>query len=161
MNQSSNNTCLGVVGGDLSCIRSMIINWVGRPQKLYKEKTIFHLYKHDKYLLFVTSYNERLKIWPGSSLIWLFPERGPSQPELSQLNIFISNNKLRTQKLNILLCMPNDITSRESQFVLETTSETLYWNIDRDFDIHLEAVWLTKNHPNSLTNWLLRLQEKI
>lgn len=152
-------TCLGVVGGDVTCIHRMIYQWTGHPMKSpYNEIIELKSINNIHTLIFIFNPSKTFSN-PKRELIWLFPERGPSQTELLLLNNFININKFQNQKIHILLFMTDDIKEKESLSILESSTKMLYYNINPNYEINLETVWLLNNHQNNLKDWLTKFEK--
>ena len=153
---------VGVVGGDTACIRAAIHHWTGRAPSsvLANEAKIVRLPDagHRRDLVFLFEFAGHLEPWPGGPLIWMFPERGPSEPELSQMRLALTANKLAASALRVLLCLPADLNSAAACDDLDIISETLRWAINPDIEMDVEAVWLSGNHEKTLRVWLAALE---
>lgn len=82
---------VGVVGGDTVCLRAVIHHWTGRPPSsvLVGDISVLRLADADnrRDLVFLFEPGAHLGPWPGGPLIWMYPERGPSEPELAQMRV--------------------------------------------------------------------------
>lgn len=95
--------------------------------------------------------------WPGGPLIWLLPERGPSEPELALLRQVLRANEKARPRLCILVCFPHDVDVAAANVDLDTISDTLRWGVDGDVEMEIEAVWLSGNEAASVDRWLASL----
>lgn len=98
-----------------------------------------------------------LEPWPGGPLIWLLPERGPSDPELALLRQVLRANEKARPRLRILVCLPHDVDIDTANADLDMISDTLRWGIDGDIEMEIEAVWLSGNEEASIDRWLASL----
>lgn len=156
--QTSTNKCVGVVGGDAACMRAFIHQWAGHPASWMCPKgvPIIRLpdsgYNRD--IVFLLSAGVHLTPWPGGPLIWLYPERGPSEPELAQMRLALGNFTDIGQPLVILLCLPQDVDRLAAEHDLDIIYKTLLWAVEPTVEIELEAVWMSDSQPGSLRQWL-------
>jgi len=153
--------CVGVVGGDAACMRTLAYHWTGQPamKALESCEQVVRLTDSEnrRDLVFLLDADTQITPWPGGPLIWLYPERGPSEPELAQLRLALRANEAANPQLRILLCLPDDVDPTEAASVLDIVSDTLLWAVDPNVAIELEAVWLLDGQPNSLAQWLMKL----
>ena len=160
--QLKHRNCVGVVGGDPSCMRALAHHWTGRSaiNVFLSHEHLVELadFKHKQELIFLLDVKTQITPWPNGPLIWLYPERGPSESELAQLRLALRTNKTSSPQLLILVCLPDDVDTVEAGSVLDNISETIRWTIDPNVVIELESVWLSNNLPNSLSHWLMKLR---
>jgi hypothetical protein len=158
------NLYVGIVAGDLTCLRTVVKHWTGKPldSLLLPMNDVIYLSDKDneRELLFIFSSQFKLEVWPGGPLIWLFPERGPSELELIQFKLFLENNVPEEESLRIVLCLPHEVTINEVQELLKNVSETLCWAINQEYGISIEAVYLTTNMDYNIIKFLSELKER-
>ena len=151
---------VGVVGGDMACIRSVVRQWTGKiasrmiPPRVQVLRLADMETRRD--LVFLLS-PAAIDPWPGGPLIWLLPERGPSEPELAQLRLTLNINRTDYPAVSILLCLPAEVDTTAASSDLDIITETLHWAVDSPVEINIEAVWLSGNGPCSIAHWLSRL----
>ena len=149
---------VGVVGGDAACLRAVVHHWTGRaPSKmLLRDTEVVRLSDVDdlRDLVFLFEPTALLDPWPGGPLIWMYPERGPSEPELAQLRLALSVNAAAAPALRVVLCLPFDLDSDKASDDLDIISETLRWAVDPEVQMSIEAVWLSGTQTPTLPNWL-------
>lgn len=153
---------VGVVGGDTACLRAVIHHWTGRAPSsvLVGDISVVRLSDAEKRrdLIFLFEAAAPLDPWPGGPLIWMYPERGPSEPELAQMRLALSANATAAPALRVLLCLPYDLDADAASADLDTISETLRWAVDHDVEMDIEAVWLSGTHEATLPAWLAGLE---
>lgn len=153
----------GVVGGDVACIRAVVHHWTGRaPSRVLKGRPgVLRLSdaRNRRDLVLLLEPTTRLEHWPGGPLIWVLPERGPSDPELAQLRLTLSSGATQGTNLVVLVCLPHDLDADAAASDLEIISETLRWGVAPEVEMELEAVWLSGTQEGSLSAWLAALGE--
>lgn len=153
---------VGVIGGDTACIRAVIHRWTGRaPSSLLTNDARVVLLPDvngQRDLIFLFEPAAHLDLWPGGPLIWMCPERGPSEPELAQLRLVLTSNESATPVLRVLLCVPEDVDAVAASDDLDIISETLRWAVAPDVEVEVEAVWLSGSHEATLSAWLAMLE---
>ena len=153
---------VGVVGGDTACLRAVVHHWTGRAPScvLADDISIVRLSDENnrRDLVFLFEPAVPLDPWPGGPLIWMYPERGPSEPELAQMRLALSANALAAPVLRVLLCLPYDLDAEAASADLDIISETLRWAVDPDVEMDIEAVWLSGAHEATLPAWLAGLE---
>lgn len=151
---------VGVVGGDDACVRSLVQRWTGRPARVGTPTEIVGLLDRENrrkiVLLTGLAGSTPLEPWPGGPLIWLVPERGPSEPELALLRQVLRANEKASPRVRILVCLPHDVDIDAANADLDTISDTLRWGVDGDVEMEIEAVWLSGN-VTSIDRWLAGL----
>lgn len=150
---------VGVVGGDPACVRSLVRKWCGRPVPTWTTHArssfaVRHEHRHQELWVLGSTPTPGLVPWPGGPLVWLFPERGPSAPELAELRRTISLSGLPRPSVRILVCMPHDVSIETASADLGTIANTLAWSMDPDTVVELEHVWLEDNSQHSLDRWV-------
>jgi len=154
--------CVGVVGGDLACIRTMVNHWTGKSaiRILRTKRSVIRVCDaaRRRDLIILLDYDTRIIPWPGGPLIWLFPERGPSEPELAQMRTALNLHSASTSDLRVLLCLPHDVQPEAALEDLDIISETLRWSVDEDMEVTLEAVWLDGDGSSTMDAWLAALR---
>ncbi len=152
---------VGVVGGDTACLRAVIHHWTGRAPSsvLVGDISVVRLPDADnrRDLVFLFELPVPLDPWPGGPLIWMYPERGPSEPELAQMRLALGAEAIAAPALRILLCLPYDLDTDTASADLDIISETLRWAVDPDVEMDIEAVWLSGDHEATLSAWLAGL----
>lgn len=152
---------VGVVGGDIACLRAVIYHWTGRAPSsvLVGDISVVRLPDADnrRDLVFLFEPLASLDSWPGGPLIWMYPERGPSEPELAQMRLALGAKATAAPALRILLCLPYDLDTDTASADLDIISETLRWAVDPDVEMDIEAVWLSGDHEATLPVWLAGL----
>jgi len=153
---------VGVVGGDTACLRTVVHHWTGRAPSsvLVGDIEVIRLSDANKHrdLIFVFEPAAHLDPWPGGPLIWMYPERGPSEPELAQLRMVLSANAAAAPALRVVLCLPYYLDVDAASADLDIISERLRYAVDPDVEIDIEAVWLSGPHEVTLSNWLAGLE---
>lgn len=82
---------VAVVAGDELCVQTAARAWVPSSLSRPVRGGVLHLVGSDgNAIAFVSSGVRDGVAWSGGPLIWLVPERGPSQPELAQLRAIAS-----------------------------------------------------------------------
>lgn len=152
---------VGVVGGDTACLRAVIHHWTGRTPSsvLEGDTSVIRLSDANNHrdLVFVFEPAAPLDPWPGGPLIWMYPERGPSEPELAQMRLALGANAIAAPALRILLCLPYDLDADTASTDLDIISETLRWAVDPDVEMDIEALWQSGTHEGTLAAWLAGL----
>lgn len=152
------NKCVGVVGGDASCIHAFIRQWTGHPASRMCPKDVPSIRLTDmgksRDIVFLLTSGAQLIPWPGGPLIWLYPERGPSEPELAQMRLALTNHPDVSQPLVILLCLPQDVDRSAAEHDLDIVHQTLLWAVEPAVEITLEAVWMSDSQSDNLCQWL-------
>lgn len=150
-----------MVGGDAACLRAVVHHWTGRAPSgvLVGDISVVRLSdennRRDLVFLFEPA---ALDPWPGGPLIWMYPERGPSEPELAQMRLAQSANAVAAPALRVMLCLPHDLDADSASADLDIISETLRWAVDPDVEMDVEAVWLSGTHGATLPYWLAGLE---
>jgi len=157
------NNCLAVFGGDRACLRSVVLYWSGKSGARLSERITnpFQLRADDaeSEITIIPEYPTLMSVWPGGPMVWLLPERGPSEPELAQMRQFLSSHHGMIPSFVVLFCIPSGTPKEELERDLDIVSETLYSGIEFDADIYLEAVWLQQDDVGSLGSWLTKLRD--
>jgi hypothetical protein len=150
-----------VVGGDDACVRALVQRWTGRPARIgtLTESIALADREHRREIVLLTGLagSTRLEPWPGGPLIWLLPERGPSEPELALLRQVLRANEKASPMLRILVCLPHDVDVDAASADLDTISDTLRWGVDGDVEMEIDAVWLSGTEDASIDRWLAGL----
>lgn len=155
-----NSHCIvGVVGGDPASVRSLVRKWCGRRVPAWTTLSassfaVRHKHRHQDLWVLGSTLAPELVPWPGGPLIWLFPERGPSAPELAELRRTMSLSGFPRPAVRILVCVPHDVSVEMARADLRTIANTLSWSMDPDIVMELEDVWLEDNTQDSLEGWL-------
>ncbi len=154
--------CIAVFGGDRTWIKAVIRHWTGTPVgSLHKFERGFVRVDHSREpvcLSVVLDSDSSITAWPGGPLVWLLPERGPSQPELVQLRNVLSIHQTQMNELIILLCAPSDLAEENVANDLDVIVETLRWSLNPDQEFRIEAVWDKTEGENNLADWLSALR---
>jgi len=152
----------GVFGGDSACLRAVVHHWTGRAPSavLTGEEQVVRLADTDnrRDLVVLCDPSIRLDPWPGGPLVWMYPERGPSDPELAQMRVALNANESAAPSLQVLLCLPHDVELAAASSDLDIISETLRWAVDPGVEMEIEAVWLSGTHDATLAAWLATLK---
>lgn len=153
---------IAVFSGDKACIRSVVRYWSGQHgiKLLERMNKPFQLRSDHAAaeITIITDYQVVMPAWTGGPLVWLLPERGPSEPELAQMRHFLSIHHGVIPSFVVLLCIPAGTPKDEVERDLDIVSETLSSSIETDVDVRLEAVWLEQNVADSLGLWLKTLR---
>jgi hypothetical protein len=151
---------VAVVGGDEACIRALVRHWTGRPaaRVLRASQAIRLLDATNRRSILVINKSATPKPWPGGPLVWLFPERGPSEPDLAQLRWVLAANAANCPVLRVLLCLPFDVSPGAAAKDLDIVAETLRWAVDPGVEMEIEAVWLFDAPESTLGSWLDKLR---
>jgi hypothetical protein len=150
-------SAVGVVGGDATCVRALVQRWTGRPMRMGGKRTeVVSLpdQENRREVVVLTESPSTLEPWPGGPLIWLLPERGPSQPELALLRQVLYANERAHPRLCVLVCIPHDVAVAAANADLDTIADTLRWGVNGDVEIEIEAVWVSGNEEASIDRWL-------
>jgi len=137
--------CIAVVGGDRACMRATAYVWTGRAAgELFKNAgSVVRLPNpaSDQELVFVLDSEEQLCPWPGGPLVWLYPERGPSEPELAQMRRAWANSRDGNRKFQILICLPAEVAHETAAHDLDILDRTLRWATDPGIEFELRGLW--------------------
>jgi hypothetical protein len=152
---------VGVVGGDTTCLQALVQRWTGRPGRIEKlTETVCVPDRENRReiaLLNGVTGSTSLEPWPGGPLIWLVPERGPSEPELALLRQVLRANEKTRPTVRLLVCLPHDVDAIAANDDLDAISETLRWGLDGEVELEIEAVWLSGNEEAGIDRWLAGL----
>jgi len=156
--------CVGVAGGDMACLRTAVRRWTGHPAShvIQRGAQVVRLADVDnrRDLVFLLDSTKPISPWPGGPLIWLYPERGPSEPELAQMRVALINHNCHP-KLHILICLPHDTNLLSANRDLDIIAETLMSAVDPEVEMEIEAVWLSDKESMTLGHWLDRLDVRV
>jgi len=149
---------LAVVGGDHACMRQLARLWGGKRAAgvLRSPRDLFWISDRARreYLAFVMTATASLDPWPGGAIVWLFPDRGPSEPELSIMRQFLTRHLEGAVVLRVFLCMDDDVDEADAAIVLDVVSRTLEWAVDCEAGFTAEAIWFSRLDPQGLTDAL-------
>lgn len=152
---------VGVVGGDRACIHAVVHHWTGRPASKVLTGAARAARvsggENRRDIVILQEPSASLNPWPGGPLIWLYPERGPSELELAQMRLALSANATSSPRLRILLCLPQDVDPDSAEGDLDIISDTLRWAVDPGVEMEVEAVWLSGDQGPTLFSWLVKL----
>ena len=152
---------VAIVGGDEACIRALVRHWTGRPAARVlraSQATRLRDAANRRTILTINQSTTLLQPWPGGPLVWLFPERGPSEPDLAQLRRVLAANAANCPALRVLLCLPFDVAPGAAAKDLDIVAETLRWAVDPTVEMEIEAVWLSDAPDSTLGSWLDNLR---
>lgn len=152
---------VAVVGGDEACVRALVRRWTGQPAaKVLRDRDAVRLHDvgHRRAILVMHQSTVPLQPWPGGPLVWLFPERGPSELELAVLRQVLATNATNCPALRVLLCLPFDVAPEVAVKDLEVITETLRWALEPQVEMEIEVAWLSDVPDPSLAAWLDNLR---
>jgi len=154
---------VAVFGGDETCLRAVLRRWTGQPVKNlagFEGPLFIPGGAGGKYAVVLSGSEEPLATWPGGPLVWLFPERGPSQAELGQLRTVIDAHLKDDHDLVIAICLPGDLTEEQAVQDLEIIERTINLGLPAERTYTLLALWLDDDQQPNLRSFLNELEEQ-
>lgn len=157
-------TCLAVFGGDRVCVEAVARRWAGpaATRALARGDGFVTLAHRDAgaRVGVLLDPSAAPTLWPGGPVVWLVPERGPSQPELAQLRRVLTAHRGPPLALMILLCVPGSLSHAEAAEDLQSVAQTLRWGLDANQRVELQVVWLAGDGEPNLGSWLQELRSE-
>jgi len=148
-----------VLGGDLACLRAAARLWAGAPLRPDgKGQVLLADRERKRDLLLLLEAGAPANSWPGGRLVWLWPERGPSGPDLTQLRLGLRTQAELCESLLVLVCLPEEVAPVSVAGDLDTILETLRWAVDPGLAVELQALWLSGLQSPTLGSWLANLR---
>ncbi len=155
---------IAVFGGDGTCLRAVLRRWTGRAVAEGASAGETGIATGG------ASGGQRIAVlhrpggvltpWPGGPLVWLFPERGPSETELAQLRqTLVANRAEGFPRLVIVICLPDDLTPEQAAGDLATIGDTLGVGLPEELDCSLQAVWFDDTREPCLRGLLKELED--
>lgn len=152
---------VGIFCGDATCLRTVVHIWTKRTPSsvLNDEAPVVTLTDatQRKLLVVIRDHTAEISPWPTAPLIWVFPERGPSEPDLALIRQVLRTHNVAKLEVKILLCLPTDVDEAAAATDIDVIAETLRWGVDSDVPLELEAVWLSGSRSPTLEQWLSQL----
>jgi len=155
---------VAVFGGDITCLRAVVRRWTGRVAEPGTTPADSEIATGgstgERRIAILRRPGSALSPWPGGPLVWLFPERGPSETELAQLRqALVADRTTAPPRLEVVICLPDDLTLEQAVQDLATIGETLGVGLPADRDCSLRAVWLDDTREPCLRGLLKELED--
>lgn len=146
-----------VISGDRTCVRSLIhasrsgLSATGPSQR--RSGANIRLEGTNQRLMVVSVRDPMPTPWPGGVLVWLLPERGPSEQDLAELTgaLLALPPEVVTR---IVLCVPASVTEPQAAEDVQIVGRNLDWVIPEGMTVSVEALWLWGGGPVRLQEWL-------
>lgn len=156
---------ISIFGGDRDCMLKVARRWKNEPcewlfERHITQNTPLYLFHHDLpfEIVFVLDSRIVMNNWQGLPLVWLFPERGPSDIELSEMQLFITNNTNNLKNgMSVLILIPGDSDRSSVEKDIDDISYTITTHIDFGGNLTLEGVYVSNPENDKLNAWLEKL----
>jgi hypothetical protein len=149
-----------VVGGDQTCVRSLR-HALGLPHpglqrgRRFRSDGPVHADTPPRIVVLGVGQAPPAP-WPGGCLVWLLPERGPSEPDIAEF-LGALNALPQDVEVRIVLCVPASVDSSQAADDVQTVGRGLDWVVPDGRAVVIEAVWLWGGGEVSLSRWLAGL----